>query len=150
MVRMRYAHLERRADGRTGANLYAAGPNVIAGPGLQISGGSAQLTPEVAGECLRVCFAIDHEPHVRNLVTGPGKPNRREWIEQPDDPGASGANVLSFETIIAIGVSGKRPGAAMRPAFAWRSAAFMPLHRSREKTPPKYPELFLINHREAH
>jgi len=69
------------------ANLYAAGPNVIAGPGLQISAASAQLTLKWQGNATG--FGLES---TTNLVTG-------TWSPVPGSP--TTANGLKSLTIPA-------------------------------------------------
>jgi hypothetical protein len=56
------------------ANLYAAGPNIVVGPGLQISAGTGQLTLKWQGNA--TAFGLQSST---NLVTGP-------WAAVPGAP----------------------------------------------------------------
>ena len=99
------------------ANLYAAGPNVVVGPGLQISSAGTPVDAQMAGQRHRLWFAIIHESRDWTVDGGFRNANRRWRIEQPDDSVAGGSNVLPIETIIRLELNETRPGAATRPAF---------------------------------
>jgi hypothetical protein len=69
------------------ANLYTAGPNVVVGPGLQISGSSGQLT--LKWQANATGFGLQS---TTNLVTG-------TWAAVPGTPTvANGLNSLSVSS----------------------------------------------------